>query len=103
MSELSLMEMDAQFGELLPEREALGTWGQVHIPCHDYNPCQPHHHCEPKQYHPKPCEPRPCEPKPCDSQPAPCEPVYHHPCGDDDGKDLGYFWGQHQHHHRHFE
>lgn len=84
MSELSLMELDAQFSELLPEREALGCFGRVHIPCHDYDPCQPHHQpCDPK---PVPCRPLP-----------PCQPVLHHPCGDHvNGVDH-----HDNHHHRH--
>jgi hypothetical protein len=76
MSEISLQELDAQFSELLPEREALGCI-KFSIPCHDYDPCQPHHH----HHH---CEPKPkCDPKPCDPQPAPCPPSHHHvPCDD---------------------
>lgn len=83
MSEISLQELDAQFSELLPEREALGCI-KFSIPCHDYDPCQPHHHhCEPK---PK------CEPKPCEPQPAPCQPHHHVPCDDDSSK-----YGYHHH------
>jgi hypothetical protein len=78
MSEISLQELDAQFSELLPEREALGCI-KFSIPCHDYDPCQPHHH-----HH---CEPKPCEPKPCEPQPAPCPPPHHHvPCDDNSWK-----------------
>jgi hypothetical protein len=62
MSGLSLQELDAQFSELLPEREALGCIN-LKIPGHHV-----HHH------HP---EPRPCEPKQ-----APCPP---HDGGHDGG------------------
>jgi hypothetical protein len=40
MSELSLLELDAQFSELLPEREALGCVN-LKLPGHHF---QPHHH-----------------------------------------------------------
>jgi hypothetical protein len=77
MSELSLQELDAQFSELLPEREALGALS--HISFHHFNPCHPkqHHHCDPK-----PCEPKqvhPCPPKdPCPPPQQPCPPPHHH-------------------------
>jgi hypothetical protein len=89
MSELSLLELDAQFSELLPEREALGVMSGMHA---NYNPCHPHHHhhCEPpKPQHP--CDPpkhhHPCDPPkqqhPCDppKQQHPCDPPkQQHPC-----------------------
>src|SRR5437588_6950289 len=72
MSELSLLELDAQFSELLPEREALGVVsGNLSLshfnPCHDHHH---HHHCEPpkQQHH--------CEPPKHD----PCPPAKHDPC-----------------------
>lgn len=40
MSELSLLELDAQHTELLPEREALGVYGSfngAHISIHESN------------------------------------------------------------------
>ncbi len=96
MSELSLQELDAQFSELLPEREALGCFGShFNFQPHGYDPCHPHHHhhCEPK-----PCEPKqehPCEPPktPCEPQPAPCQPHHHVPCDDNSWK------GGHGRHH----
>lgn len=66
MSGISLQELDAQFSELLPEREALGCISHISLHCH------PHHH-----HH---CAPRPCEPRPQPWQPVrvPCPPVHHH-------------------------
>jgi hypothetical protein len=49
MSELSLRELDAQFSELLPEREALGCV-KLAFPGHNFHPHHQHH-----------CEPRPCD------------------------------------------
>ncbi len=92
MSEISLQELDAQFSELLPEREALGCI-KFSLPCHDV-PCQPHHH----HPEPKPCEPKhnPCSPKePCaPHQENPCPPP-HQPCDDDPSKygDPGKYGG----------
>src|SRR5581483_6098643 len=71
MTGLSLQELDAQFSELLPEREALGCinlkWPGHHLQHH-------HHHCEPK-----PCEPKqaPCPPH---QAPPPCPPHQVQPC-----------------------
>jgi hypothetical protein len=100
MSELSLLELDAQFSELLPEREALGVVTGFHA---NYNPCQPHHHhhhhhceppkqtapCDPPKVHCPPHQPAPCPP-PVHDQP-PCDPWHldhghhhgHHPGGGD--------------------
>jgi hypothetical protein len=73
MSELSLQELDAQFSELLPEREALGCIN-FSLPCHDV-PCHPHHHH---------CKPEPCKPKPCPPHhERPCPPPHKQPCDDD--------------------
>ena len=44
MSGISLQELDAQFGEVLPEREALGCFS--HVGFRHYHPH--HHHCAPK-------------------------------------------------------
>ena len=85
MSELSLLELDAQFSELLPEREALGVFTHFNFNhCHPHQQQQHHHHhhhCEqPKQ---NPCEPQkhdPCPPAKHD----PCPPP-HKPCDDDFG------------------
>ena len=46
MSELSLNELEAQHGELLPEREALGRMGCYHFGSHDHDPHghDPHGH-----------------------------------------------------------
>jgi hypothetical protein len=54
MSGISLQELDAQFSELLPEREALGCISHI-----GFQHCHPHHHCPPK-----PCPPVrvPCPP-----------------------------------------
>ena len=54
MSEISLQELDAQFSELLPEREALGCFSHI-----GFHHCHPQHHCPPK----------PCPP-----------PFHHHHC-----------------------
>ncbi len=85
MSELSLLELDAQFSELLPEREALGVVsGNLSLshfnPCHDHHH---HHHCEPpkQQHHCEPPKHDPCPPAKHD----PCPPP-HKPCDDDFGK-----------------
>ena len=46
---ISLQELDAQFSELLPEREALGrmSFSFAHdVPCHPHHHHH-HHHCEP--------------------------------------------------------
>jgi hypothetical protein len=79
MSELSLQELDAQFSELLPEREALGCFGShFNAHPHGYDPCHPHHH---HHHEPEPCKPRPA---PCKPQPEPCQPAHHRvPCDDD--------------------
>lgn len=42
-----MQELEAQFGELLPEREALGCIGRSFHPCH----LQPEH-CGHHEYHP---------------------------------------------------
>ena len=92
---ISLQELDAQFSELLPEREALGrmSFSFAHdVPCHPHH--HHHHHCEPKpKCEPKPCEPKPCDPQPCATQPAPCPPPTHHvPCDDKNWHDGGNNW-----------
>jgi hypothetical protein len=61
MSEISLQELDAQFGELLPEREALSCFSHV-----SFHRCHPHHHCPP----------RPCPP-PLDHHCPPPPPPWH--------------------------
>lgn len=78
-----MQELEAQFGELLPEREALGCFGRAWNPCHHHvDPCKPDP-CKPVHCHPKPepCAPKtppPCAPKPpCEPQPAPCYPHHH--------------------------
>jgi len=76
MSEISMQELETQFGELLPEREALGCFGR-HL-----NPCHP----QPVHCHPEPCHPEPCHPEPCHPQPEPCR--------DDDS--WGGFWRDHR-------
>jgi hypothetical protein len=50
MSGISLQELDAQFSELLPEREALGCISHI-----GFQHCHPHHHCPPPPppFHPK--------------------------------------------------
>jgi len=61
MSGISLKELDAQFSELLPEREALGCISHISFHRHHHHcaprPCPPplHHHCPPPPppYHPK--------------------------------------------------
>lgn len=71
-SALSLQELDAEFSELLPEREALAALGG------QFNFHHFHHH---HHHVPKPCEPKhhPCPPvkPPC---PPPCheKPVLPH-------------------------
>jgi len=54
MSGISLQELDAQFGEVLPEREALGCFS--HVGFRHYHPHR-HHHCAPKPPAGVPCPP----------------------------------------------
>ncbi len=99
MSELSLLELDAQFSELLPEREALGAF--THMSFHHYHPHQ-HHHCDPKPCEPKqthPCPP-PRDPCPPVKDPCPPPPPHHHcppppppPCHDKPVWEGGKSWG----------
>lgn len=62
MSDFSLQELDVQFSELLPEREALGAFAHL-----SFHHCHPHH--QPHHDVPRPCEPRP---HPCPPPPPPC-------------------------------
>ncbi len=63
MSGISLQELDAQHGELLPEREALGVWGRSFGPC-NYHPVDCHHrdffdhHCDDRDRYHIPCQDR---------------------------------------------
>jgi hypothetical protein len=76
MPDLSLQELDAQFSELLPEREALAALGgQFNL--HHFHHHHHHHHV------PKPCPPKhhpypPVKP-PCPPVKLPCPPVHHYP------------------------
>jgi len=58
MSGISQQELDTQFNELLPEREALGCISHL-----GFHHCHPHHHCPPK---------------PCPPVRVPCPPLHHH-------------------------
>jgi len=66
MSGISIQELAAQFGELLPEREALGC-----IRSFDLG-------------HIVPCHPAPCHPEPCNVPPHHCDHQEYNPCGDSD-------------------
>jgi hypothetical protein len=81
-----MQELEAQFGELLPEREALGCFGRAWDPCHSFDPCHvPPHHCDQHEYNP------------CGDH-----DHYRNPCEDrggyGDGGGQGY--GDHHHHER---
>ncbi|MGD0241867.1 MAG: hypothetical protein ABSB59_16285 [Streptosporangiaceae bacterium] len=82
---LSLQELDAEFSELLPEREALAALGgqfNFHYFHHVPKPCEPKNYpCPPVQpppYHGAPPCP-PVQPPPYHGAP-PCPPVQP-PCG----------------------
>ncbi len=77
-SALSLQELDAEFSELLPEREALAALGG------QFNFHHFHHHHHHHHHVPKPCEPKqhPCPPvkAPCPPVKPPCPPPAYHHC-----------------------
>jgi|HubBroStandDraft_6_1064221.scaffolds.fasta_scaffold45207_3 hypothetical protein len=83
MSGISIQELEAQFGELLPEREALGCFGRSWDPCHSFDPCHappchvPPQHCDHHEYNP-------------------CDNDHRNPCEDRDGYGG---WQAPDHHH----